>query len=100
MLFRSDLPEGDAGTLVLDDVAAMSLVQQLELDDWIRTGGRDVQVISVTSTHLERLVESGQFLEALYEKLSIVRLGDRGEDSLATCWDAALRPVATKLATS
>jgi hypothetical protein len=66
------LPPDKPGTLLLHDVAALTLAQQIELFDWM--GGRvgTTQVISVTSTPLLSRVEDGRFFEGLYYRLNVV----------------------------
>lgn len=67
------LPPAKKGTLFLNDVAALGRDQQLALNDWL--GSCDnLQTISITSVPLESLVADGQFLEALYYRLNVVRL--------------------------
>jgi hypothetical protein len=68
------LPQDGSGTLVLDNVAALSLNQQLSLFDWLGRCSGDVRVISVTSEPLRPLVEAGAFLEGLFHRLSSVQL--------------------------
>jgi transcriptional regulator of acetoin/glycerol metabolism len=66
-------PPSGEGTLLLTDIAAMSRQQQIALFDWTTTA-RDVQIVSLTSTPLRQLVESGDFLEALFYRLNLVCL--------------------------
>jgi hypothetical protein len=68
------LPQEGSGTLVLDDVAALSLDQQLSLFDWLGRWSSDVRVISVTAASLSSLIEAGAFLEGLFHRLSAVQL--------------------------
>ena len=68
------LPADRTGTLVLDDVAALSLEQQIALFDWLGAGRGDVCVISVTATPLASLVESGGFLDGLFHRLCRAQL--------------------------
>src|SRR5580765_4919739 len=69
---RLQLPEQRVNTLLTYDVAALTLQQQIDLYDWISVRGRDTQLISVTSTPLFSLLETGQFLESLFHRLSAV----------------------------
>jgi hypothetical protein len=71
---RLSFPPTKEGTLFLNDVAALRRDQQLALQDWLDVDAVDVQVISLTSLPLERLVAEGQFLESLYYRLNVVRL--------------------------
>src|SRR5882762_3624682 len=71
------LPSAASGTLFLADVAALTLTQQIVLNDWISAergwvgmghggigAGRGwVQIVSMTSAALWPLVEDGDFLE-------------------------------------
>ena len=62
------------GTLVLQQVAALSVDDQAVLFEWLEDGRR--QVIS-TSTHpLFPALAQGRFDEALYYRLNVVRLCD------------------------
>ena len=67
-----ELPSRKAGTLLLRDVAALTLEQQIELFDWMGDRAGTAQVISVTSTPLLPLVEDGRFLEGLFYRLNTV----------------------------
>lgn len=69
-----DLPLARKGTVLLSDVAAMTLPQQIELHDWLNAGRDAVQVVSVTSAPLWPLVEQGKFLEGLFYRLNVVTL--------------------------
>ena len=68
-----DLPHARAGTLVLNDVAALSLEQQIHLFDWMGTH-IDVQVVSITERPLFEFVKDGRFLEGLFHRLNTVSL--------------------------
>jgi hypothetical protein len=68
------LPAERTGTLLLNDVAALSLVQQLDAYDWITECRTAVQVVSVTTLPLAGLVEAGLFLQGLFSRLNIIRL--------------------------
>jgi hypothetical protein len=68
------LPDGPAGTLLLKDVAALQVAQQLEVYDWISERQTGVQVVSVTTEPLAPLVEAGMFLQALFYRLNIIQL--------------------------
>jgi DNA-binding NtrC family response regulator len=74
-----ELPLIRRGTLLLNDVTAMTLSQQVMLYDWLSDGCGEMQVVSVASAPLEILVEDGQFLEGLFYRLNVLRLNaDRG----------------------
>jgi hypothetical protein len=62
------------GTLVLNDIAAMTRSQQVRLFNWLSVGTGDVRIISITSAPLEELVENGEFLEGLFYRLNVIRL--------------------------
>ena len=60
------------GTLVLHDVNALSIQQQVRLLEWSNSGRRNPQVISTTPTPLLPLVYAGTFLDTLYYRLNTV----------------------------
>ncbi|MGE5243762.1 MAG: hypothetical protein ACM3SQ_06015 [Betaproteobacteria bacterium] len=68
------LPTDRRGTLVLYDVSALTLSQQITLYDWMNDRSGSVQVFSITSTPLLPLVNSGRFLEGLYYRMNVVYL--------------------------
>jgi DNA-binding NtrC family response regulator len=75
------LPSAAGGTLFLADVAALTLSQQIVLNDWIgesrgwaRADRAELQIVSMTSTPLWPLVEDGRFLEGLLFRLNVVCL--------------------------
>jgi transcriptional regulator of aromatic amino acid metabolism len=61
------------GTLLLSDVAAMGVRQQLVLYDWMsqHPGSR---VMSLTSADLPALIRNAAFLEGLYYRLNTLRM--------------------------
>lgn len=67
-----DLPPRKSGTILLDDVSALTLLQQMDLQDWLEAGGGAIQVVSVTSEPLWPLVTDGRFLEGLFYRLNVV----------------------------
>jgi transcriptional regulator of aromatic amino acid metabolism len=67
-----DLPAGGAGTLLLHDVAALTISQQVMLFDWLQHRRGDTQVVSVTGTRLMDLVRDGRFLEGLFYRLNLI----------------------------
>ena len=69
-----DLPASGRATLFLHDIAALTLAQQITLHDWLNTGGREVQVVSMTGAQMLPLVESGRFLEGLYYRLNTISM--------------------------
>jgi DNA-binding NtrC family response regulator len=69
-----DFPERKKGTLLLTDVAKMSLSQQLEVYDWLSVGCENLQVVSISSAPLRPLVDDGRFLEGLFYRLNVIYL--------------------------
>lgn len=69
-----ELPAPARGTLLLKEVGALTLSQQVVLYDWLTTAHGQVQVISLTTTPLPGLVEDGQFLEGLLYRLNVIRI--------------------------
>jgi transcriptional regulator of acetoin/glycerol metabolism len=69
-----DLPDAPSGTLFLNDAAALTLPQQIELFDWMTRHGRAAQIISVTQANLPAMVRDGRFLEGLFYRLNTVRV--------------------------
>lgn len=61
-------------TLLLCDVAALKLNQQVALFDFLGACRRDIRVVALTSEPIDRLVESGDFLEGLLHRLGAVLL--------------------------
>lgn len=72
-----DLPEPRKGTLLLTDVATLSLAQQVELYDWLTGGCEHLQVVSISSVPLRPLVDDGRFLEGLFYRLNVIYLDAR-----------------------
>lgn len=75
-----ELPTIRRGTLLLKDVATLTLSQQVMLYDWLTVGCGDMQVVSVASAPLQALVDDGEFLEGLFYRLNVIRL-DAGRGS-------------------
>jgi DNA-binding NtrC family response regulator len=82
---RGKLEVADRGTLFLDEVANMSksaqqkLLRVLEYQKFERVGGSesievDVRVVAATNADLEALMEQGDFLRDLYDRLSFAVL--------------------------
>lgn len=71
---KLELPTSRTGTLLLKDVAAMTLSQQVMLYDWLSLGTRELQLISITTRPLRHQVEEGEFLEGLFYRLNVIRL--------------------------
>ncbi len=68
------LPERGGETLVIGDVSALTLMQQIELHDWLDRFGSTSQIFSFTSSPLWPLLERGRFLEGLFYRLNVVTL--------------------------
>jgi transcriptional regulator of aromatic amino acid metabolism len=69
-----DLPELKKGTLLLADVAMMSIGQQMRLFDWLPRDCGNLQVVSISSVPLRPLVDQGKFLEGLFYRLNVISL--------------------------
>jgi len=67
-----DLSSCQSGTLLIHDVAQLTLIQQIALADWIDARREAVQVIALTPTPLLPLVREGLFLEGLFHRLSAI----------------------------
>lgn len=65
------LPAESSGTLLLHDVASLTIDQQVALYDWM-SERHDVQVVSVTGAPLLSFVQDGRFLEGLFYRLNTV----------------------------
>jgi Sigma-54 interaction domain len=67
------LPRADeGGTLVLQDVGAMTTDDQLRLLDWLERAEGRTQVVSTSSGALLPRVHSGSFVDTLYYRLNTV----------------------------
>jgi DNA-binding NtrC family response regulator len=82
---RGRLELADKGSLFLDEVANMSraaqekLLRVIEYQTFERVGGTepiqvDVRIIAATNALLEELMETGEFLADLYDRLSFAEL--------------------------
>jgi hypothetical protein len=89
------LPSAARGTLFLEGVAALTLRQQIVLNDWISAGRGELQIVSMTSAPLWPLVEDGEFLEGLFFRLNVVCLEAQSAGDGRSTWaeerDAATR---------
>ena len=74
------LPKKPSGTLLLHHVESLTIDQQITLYDWMSASPR-VQVVSITGAPLLWMVEHGQFLEGLFDRLSTVCLMATGPDA-------------------
>jgi hypothetical protein len=71
------LPRDNAGTFLLYGVNDLTLAQQIALHDWMHQGSNRPQMVSIATAALEPLVNGGHFLDALFQKLNLVRLDVR-----------------------
>jgi hypothetical protein len=67
------LPADRQGTLLLNDVAALSLEDQIALYDWLGQSAGELRVFSGTTSPMAPLVQSGRFLEGLFNRLGNVQ---------------------------
>jgi hypothetical protein len=76
------LPHVRQGTLLLENVTALTAAQQQELNAWLTdapmAGAAEVQVVSVATEPMLPAVREGRFLESLYYRLNIVRMDTPG----------------------
>lgn len=74
------LPDQTQGTLLLHDIADLTLEQQLAVYDWMTPRRAGVQIVSATCAPLLSFVEEGRFLEGLFYRLNtvcVLATGDR-----------------------
>jgi hypothetical protein len=62
-----------AHTILLNDVSALTMSQQIQLFDWM-THHVGTRVVSITSADLPMQILEGGFLEGLYYRLNTVRV--------------------------
>ena len=65
-------PSQNVGTLILNDVAALSLEEQRVLCEWLDDARGRFQVVTTSAEPLLPLVKNGAFLEVLYYRLNVV----------------------------
>ena len=68
------LPFDRSGTLLLFDAARLQIDQQISLFDWLGARRGNIRVVALTTARIDRLVESGLFLEGLFHRLGSVQL--------------------------
>jgi sigma54-dependent transcription regulator len=73
-----ELPSDGTGTLLLHDVAALTIGQQVTLFDWLHQRRGSIQVVSVTERRLMGMVCDGRFLEGLFYRLNTISITARG----------------------
>jgi transcriptional regulator of acetoin/glycerol metabolism len=71
------LPKSASGTLILHDVAALMIPQQVALFDWLHQQKRAPQVVSLTEWDLMGMVGNGRFLEGLFYRLNTISVTAR-----------------------
>jgi DNA-binding NtrC family response regulator len=69
---RLQLPQDKRGTLLLHDIAALALQDQIALYDWLGRSCGDLRLIAATSASMTSLVAQGKFLEGLFNRISDV----------------------------
>jgi transcriptional regulator of acetoin/glycerol metabolism len=62
----------------VDDVASLTIRQQVELSDWIQRQRGTIQVISIALQPIGPLVREGRFLEGLFYRLNTVSISAKG----------------------
>jgi len=72
------LPADGHGTLLLYDVATLTIAQQVTLFDWLHHRQGGMQVVSMTSKRLMGMVCDGRFLEGLFYRLNTISITARG----------------------
>jgi transcriptional regulator of aromatic amino acid metabolism len=68
------LPEVKKGTVLLADLALMSIGQQMRVFDWLPRDCGNLQVVSISSVPIRPLVDEGKFLEGLFYRLNVISL--------------------------
>jgi hypothetical protein len=67
------LPPADrTGTMVINDVGALGLQDQIQLLEWLGSACGRTQVVSTTPAPLLPRVQSGKFIDTLYYRLNTV----------------------------
>jgi transcriptional regulator of acetoin/glycerol metabolism len=75
-----EVPAGDAGALILQDVDGLSAQEQSRLLTWVDERP-NTQIVSTTAYRLFALVACGRFDAALYYRLNVILLNvDRRHD--------------------
>jgi DNA-binding NtrC family response regulator len=69
------LPNRQHGTLILRNLETLEGRAQHELLHWLNEAGAATRVVSLTPADLYPLVELGTFLDALYYRLNVFRVG-------------------------
>lgn len=77
-----DLSAPAQGTLLLENVEALTATQQEALHEWMTKACLETQVVSITSKPLARWVERGEFLESLFYRLNVVLIDETAASTL------------------
>lgn len=67
------LPQDKRGTLLLNDIASLTLRDQIALYDWLGRSSGDLRLIAGTTASMASLVAHGKFLEGLFNRISDVQ---------------------------
>jgi hypothetical protein len=70
---RLRLPQDKHGTLLLNDIAALTLQDQIALYDWLGRSADDLRLIAGTTASMASLVAHGKFLEGLLNRINHVQ---------------------------
>jgi transcriptional regulator of aromatic amino acid metabolism len=73
-----ELPSSGRGTLLINDIAALTIAQQVMLFDWLQYGRGSIQVISVTQKRMLDMICDGRVLEGLFYRLNTISIRARG----------------------
>ncbi len=65
-------PAERTGTMVINDVGALGLPDQIQLLEWLGSACGRTQVVSTTPSPLLPRVQSGKFIDTLYYRLNTV----------------------------
>ena len=65
-------PAERTGTMVIHDVGALALQDQIQLLEWLGSACGRTQVVSTTPSPLLPRVQSGKFIDTLYYRLNTV----------------------------
>jgi hypothetical protein len=67
------LPEEKRGTLFLNDIALLTLRDQIALYDWLGRSAGDLRLIAGSTASMTSLVAHGKFLDGLFNRISDVQ---------------------------
>jgi Sigma-54 interaction domain len=68
------LPTTEIGTLILNEVARLTIREQTQFLEWLNTASAPPQLITTSVQPLFARVERGLFGEVLYYRLNVIRL--------------------------